>query len=273
MQIGGIARKIINLMPRYALEKAQRMAAWPILQPFIPALGRIVRGRGRISSGVGEGLLFDATESRIAYLLGTYCSEEQSLLADCISSGDIFYDVGAHVGFYSVVGARLVGEEGKVVAFEPVPEIAKKCKYNLKQNGFHNAVVVEAAVGEKKGVMKFKVDSESQASKLSETGNIEVKVICLDEWIERGEEPGPDVILIDAEGNEVEVLKGAMKTIKESRPTILVEVHGIGDRFSKFIDSCLKPIGYTARRLSGGSIPASSGVDYRAIIRPKGHIK
>lgn len=272
MSVRKILFHIIGLIPAYLLNKTKKISRWPLLKAIVPELTKKMNGKGRIRKGVGEGLFFDAKGYRFTYLLGTYCIEEQSFLADNISNEDVFYDIGAHVGFYAVIGAQLVGEKGKVFAFEPVPEMAEKCRYNLQQNGFENAKVVRVAAGRKEGTRRFRVDEMKQASKLSKDGNMTVKVVQIDEWRKKNSAPLPDIILIDAEGNEINVLEGAMETIETKKPIILVEVHGVGDEFSKFVESRLEPIGYTVNTLGGADIPASPKTYYRAVARHKTHL-
>lgn len=270
MYIRSVLLKVYEVTPEWLLNKMESLLTRPIFRPFASALSERVKGKGKIGGGAGEGLFFDATGARSAYLLGTYCKEEQSFLVSHTSSGDVFYDIGAHVGFYAVIGARLVGESGKVVAFEPIPEMVNRCKINLSENDFSNFVLVESAVGCEKKSSMFSVKSEKQGSKLSEDGSIEVKVVPLDEWIEENKSEPPDVMIIDAEGNELNVLRGAIRTIKKYKPDICVEVHGEGGHFLEYVNSNINPLGYTVDRLGGGEVPTSSDTHFRAILEPDG---
>ena len=116
-------KRILRLCPGFVI----RFIGWlqfklPILKPMINKVAqRITTGEGIIQRGMGKGLRFDATNCNPGYLAGTSAPQEQKVLADVLQEGDVFFDVGANAGFYAVIGARLVGPEGIVYAFEPTP--------------------------------------------------------------------------------------------------------------------------------------------------------
>ena len=76
----------------------------------------------------------------------------------------------------------------------------------------------------------------------------------------------PDVLLIDIEGAEIDALTGGLRTIRTHLPTILVEVHWLGDRFVQFIEQHLKPLGYTFHTYDGQPIPLGN-VRYHALLK------
>src|SRR5882757_11121436 len=78
---------------------------------------------------------------------GTLEPPVQEALRRLLAPGDVFYDIGANVGFFTILGARLVGPQGHVVAFEPVPACARAVGRNIELNGFAHAEIREAAVG------------------------------------------------------------------------------------------------------------------------------
>jgi FkbM family methyltransferase len=67
----------------------------------------------------------------------------------------VFYDIGANAGFYAIIGARCVGEQGWVYAFEPTPELAERIRYNAEINNFDHVDVVTAAVCDEDGTISF----------------------------------------------------------------------------------------------------------------------
>jgi hypothetical protein len=109
--------------------------------------GLMTAREGVIRHGIGAGLRFDATDGQPGYLLGTSQPAEQAKLAEVLTPGGVFYDVGANIGFFSTLGARLVGPGGHVFAFESFPRCAERARHNTAMNGFDNVSVVEAAVG------------------------------------------------------------------------------------------------------------------------------
>jgi FkbM family methyltransferase len=76
-------------------------------------------------------------------------------LAASLRRGETFYDVGANVGFFTLIAARLVDPGGTVVAFEPLPENVAQLRRNVELNSFRHVVVVPAAVGGESGMRSF----------------------------------------------------------------------------------------------------------------------
>ncbi len=103
-----------------------------------------------IRDGVGKGLRFKAGYN-LAYADGNNEWHVQEALAKYLRPGDVFYDIGANVGFLTVIGARLVGAGGHVIAFEPVPENAAAVRHNCALNGFGNVRIFEMAVADEVG--------------------------------------------------------------------------------------------------------------------------
>src|SRR5215813_2618674 len=84
-----------------------------------------------IRAGIGRGLRMDLSRASAWYAPGTNELPVQEVLAKWLSPGGVFYDVGANAGFFSLIASRLVGERGRVVAFEPSPAVAASLKRNV----------------------------------------------------------------------------------------------------------------------------------------------
>jgi FkbM family methyltransferase len=158
--------------------------------------------------------------------LGSYEHNKQALVAKLVKSGDIVYDVGANVGFYTVLFARLVGPTGSVVAFEPLPRNLRFLRNHVAMNRLKQVRVVDAAVGDLDGESKFADEPTGAMGKLSPTGTINVSVVSLDALIARQEIATPSLLKIDVEGAEGAVLRGAETMLRTIRPTLLVAIHG-----------------------------------------------
>ena len=91
-----------------------------------------------VLSGVASGLKFNSGPASAAYALGRNERPVQEALATYLQPGDVFYDVGANVGFFTIVGAKLVGTAGRVYAFEPVAANAGQVHHNAAINGFEH---------------------------------------------------------------------------------------------------------------------------------------
>lgn len=233
---------------------------FPILQFPLRKLASALTngGPGAIRYGEGKGLIFNAEFCNPGFLLGTSEPLEQQMLAKLLKPGDVFYDVGANAGFYCVIAARLVGPEGKVYAFEPTPELADRVEENAGLNQFNHIEVIRVAVGDCDEEVKFGVGggfsvSNSLNLATSESASITVSCITLDRFFL--EHRAPTLILMDIEGAELKALHGAMECIRKHLPTIMVEVHWIGDPFLQFYESYLRPLGYVATTYDGQPLP------------------
>lgn len=157
-----------------------------------------------------------------------YESNFESALLRYIKAGDIVWDIGANIGYYTEQILSQVGNEGKVIACEPSPLSAQLCR-KIPNKG--NLIVIESALGSKTGTTYFSLndDPTSPTNKLSNSGktsnSIEVEITTGDNI---SQELGytPNVIKIDVEGAEIEVLRGMQKVLNSSDlRAIFIEVH------------------------------------------------
>jgi FkbM family methyltransferase len=185
-------------------------------------IGRLLGGRlrtVRVLSGLARGarLELDLAFEK-AYWLGHHEPETQDYLRKHVSRGDVVYDVGAHIGFFSVCAARL----GAVVyAFEPDPANAQRVRRQAELNGLRIHVVQAAVWDSCTGVTLFGGDSSSEW-RAREQGS--VPSVTLDAFAVEHE--SPVLVKIDAEGAEGRVLRGAAELLRTRRPAILCECHG-----------------------------------------------
>lgn len=158
--------------------------------------------------------------------LSSYEYEKRILFERMIFEGDIVFDIGAHVGFYTLLASELVGISGRVIAFEPLPQNIFYLKRHLQLNRCANVKVIEAAVIEYNGTVFFEEGISSSMGHTSSQGKFRVKGVNLDEIIFNSEVPPPDCIKIDVEGDEMLVLMGAKSTLKNKHPKIFLATHG-----------------------------------------------
>ncbi len=167
--------------------------------------------------------------------LGIYEYEKQKIFTRMIKKGTVLYDIGAHVGFYTLLSSLLVGKKGKVIAFEPLPRNIFYLKRHLKLNKCENVKVIEAAVGERSGTTFFKEGEDSLRGYISSQGELKVKMVSLDELFLKGEIPPPNYMKIDVEGAELKVLLGAKEILRKFHPIIFLSTHS-----SEIHEECLK---------------------------------
>lgn len=184
-------------------------------QMTVPILRGQLRGKQWI---VGSG--------RHGCWLGTYEYDNQRVFEEWIKPGNVVFDIGAHVGFFTLLASSLVDETGKVFAFEPLPRNLNYLREHLQLNQISNVEVIEAAVSEHCGETRLNQSVSSYQTQVVERGDLQVTKVCLDDLIEYDNFPVPNYIKIDVEGHEKFALKGAQKCLSQAHPTIFLSIHG-----------------------------------------------
>lgn len=183
-------------------------------QSILPILTGPLRGRRWIvASGVH------------GYWLGTYEAALQHAITQRVTPGGVFFDVGAHAGYYSLLASRLLGPGGRVVAFEPDTRNIAHLRRHLRLNRIKNVTIVKAAVADRTGTARFARERSGFGGALSNAGSRTVATVTLDGLISAGKLPAPNYLKIDVEGAELRVLRGAAKILSASRPIIFLAVH------------------------------------------------
>jgi FkbM family methyltransferase len=155
--------------------------------------------------------------------------EEYAAFRKVVRAGSTVLDVGANVGAYTLLFAQWAGPAGRVIAFEPAPASIAGLRRQLHLNGLTGRVeVVAAAVGDAVGSASFECDGASGANALATSPRgahtITVATTTIDAFCaERGVRP--DVIKIDVEGSELDVLRGARRTLQATSIEVFIEFH------------------------------------------------
>jgi FkbM family methyltransferase len=197
-----------------------------------------------------------------------YERDEIEFVRRRLKPGDIAVDVGAHIGFFTIVMADLVGPGGRVFAFEPFDSNAELLERSITENRFEERIVFErAAVGATSGSARLTFPVETLNSGGAYllrdgtgplTGNLErrVALVALDEF----RLPRPiRFIKMDVEGAEPQVLEGAKRLLQSDRPVLLAELHptqlqrASGVSPEEFLAQ-LRGVGYRAEDLHGQPI-------------------
>ena len=174
-----------------------------------------------------------------------------------LKSGMTFLDVGAAVGWFTLIGAHMVGSEGKVLAYEPMPSRLELLRENVKLNGFENVSCFPFALSDKDG--EAYMEGPGMMRVTEKRTDTPVKTIRFDSHV-RGLNLGRvDIVKIDVEGAELRLLHGMRKTIENNpRIKIVCEVHEeqmlrYGDDWAHLFEFMSK-MGLTGREM-GGRIP------------------
>lgn len=183
----------------------------------------------------GAELLLDLQAEK-DYWLGTYEPGLDLAIRELVPPGSVAYDLGANIGYLTILLARQVGEAGRVYAFEALPDNVRRLNENLALNHLHARVQVrfgavvdcsgptQFLVGPSGGVGKAAASAGREAMQYSR--EIEVPGIALDDFVYQEGYPPPGVMKIDIEGGEVLALPGMHRVLAEARPLIFLEIHG-----------------------------------------------
>lgn len=158
-------------------------------------------------------------------LMGSYEPEQTRLFLEWVRPGDQVLDVGAHVGYYTLLASTLAGDAGAVWAFEPNPKNHRFLRAHARINRRANVHAEPAAASDADGTARFDFGTGSGTGHLAEGGALEVRTVRLDDFCrERGIRPA--AVKIDVEGAEAAVLEGARETVAGARPVIFLSTHG-----------------------------------------------
>jgi FkbM family methyltransferase len=157
-------------------------------------------------------------------LLSTYEPVSTGHFLDLVEPGATVYDIGAHMGYYTLLAANATGPDGAVVAFEPQPRNALFLRRHAQINGHRQVTVEQLALTNTSGTARFQPEG-SGTGHFAEDGEITVRMTTLDGYAAASGLP-PDVMKIDVEGAEAMILEGARTTLASARPSILLSTHG-----------------------------------------------
>lgn len=244
----------------------RRLRNLPVLGDLIHRLSHRIlpadeRVWAQIEAGPAQGLWLELNpRTGQGYLRGEAEGAVQKILAERLRPGMVFYDLGANIGFYSLLAARIVGASGQVFSFEPDDQVVGHLRRNIARNGFQNATVVEAGVWSMSGTANFIAADPSSpdrgtgrivAQGEAPSGRI-TRCVTLDDFTDTA--PPPHAIKCDVEGAEVEVFRGAQNVLKTLRPWILYEMHSdANDRASR---EFLSRFGYSFESVDGNHVIA-----------------
>ena len=184
--------------------------------PF-PVCARTKTGRRMyvdLRSGIGRGI----------YVVGEFDAAVFPPISANLAVGSTFIDIGANVGYYSMLALDIVGATGQVHAFEIDPRPLKCLAMTKRQFKLDNFHIHPVALGSSDGHVLITKDSECGNRHVAITGNgISVPMTSLDAWFAMQNLGRIDVLKIDVEGFELEVLRGGLGVIERFRPHLVIE--------------------------------------------------
>jgi FkbM family methyltransferase len=182
--------------------------------------------------------------------LGWFEAAKQRKIRDLVRQRMVCWDVGANAGFYTLLLAELVGEGGRVYAFEPVPRNVELLRRHVEINGYHNVQILPCALGDFDGETGFDPGPDASMGHLAEGGTLKVSCSRADTLLAAGLVEVPDVVKLDVEGAEAGVLRGACTAMRR-RPVVFLATHG--ETVHRICLDLLAASGYSVRALDGGA--------------------
>lgn len=207
------------------------------------------KGEVKVNISLGMKLLVSARDCGLGMYLrtkGEFEPIQTKLFLDALKPGMTVFDIGANVGYYTILASRKVGKNGKVFAFEPDPQNLKLLYKNLALNNCQNVQVIPRALTSKVGEGFLSQDlanpGESTLANKSGTKPVKVKTTTLDRFIKQNEIKKVDLVKIDIEGAEIDALEGGKEFFSQAKGVKL---------FIEANQSALAGFGKTAQDLVG----------------------
>ncbi len=266
-------RSIINRLARcYFSSFPIERGKWRLWLHFLARSGfrEVPAGVQRLKYGIRMHLDPSNFIELFSYYWSCWEPDETWVVRRLLRPGDIFVDLGANIGYFSLIAAQSVGEEGRVIALEPVPPTVQKLRRNLDLNPMKNITLYEFAVSDRTGSVRIYQPHDNNIGANSVRpgdGNAphwDVPSVTLDELLEGC--PPVRLVKIDLEGAELLAIRGFTRHLADpTGPAVLCEVT---DRFLRELGSdarqlltLMSDLGYLAyrfenRRLSPVSVAA-----------------
>lgn len=182
---------------------------------------------------------------------------EYAILDSLLSTGDWAIDVGANIGHYTKRMSEIVGEHGRIIAFEPIGDTFSLLAANLQAFRYKNVSLLNAAASDQTGIAGMSIPhfengmrNYYEASITTNGDGLQAMTLAIDSLCLPS---AVQLVKIDAEGHELNVLRGMTQLLSRDKPVLIIEVS------SREVDSFLEPLGYSRETL-----PNSPNHIYRA---------
>ena len=212
--------KIINILLNSSLVRSK----------LIISIGRIIHSFSKSDFVEIEGRkMFTQNNDGLALsIFKIYEPNQTEIVKKYVHEGDIVVDIGAHVGYYTLLMAQLVGKNGKVYSFEPDPVNFQLLKKSVEINGFENVVLIQKAVSNITDKVKlFLGDNDSAINRIYDAKlgdakeSIDVESIRIDEYFKENDEL-VNFIKIDSEGSEIKIINGMKQFLSRNQELVMM---------------------------------------------------
>jgi len=265
-----INRDIIDIAKRIYLSTPYR----PLRRLFFKLFCAVVRGRKVRACVDGITYQLDLGEAiDVGIYLNRYEPDVTAIIERICRPGFIVLDIGANVGAHALRFAKIVGDMGKVIAFEPMDYAFQKLLANIALNSFSNIIPLRIALCDRNlpgQEIQFRSSWPTKGKPKGKSSIVDFK--RLDDWYKSERIDRVDLIKLDVDGNERSVLLGAESILGEQHPTILIEAWGPNlsdENRNPFL--ALKEIGYRFYDISNDE--EYSGIDsMRELVSKNGRL-
>ena len=208
----------------------------------------------------GNKMLLDLKDKGIStdlILDGVRESISVKIMKEELEKGDIVVDIGANIGYYALIEAKIIGSKGMVYAIEPSPRNFERLQRNVKLNDCSNMALYQTAIGDRRGIEHLNISLHSNLNSVTINKNkktidrMEVNIITLDEFL-KGKQY-PNLIRMDLEGYEYNVIKGMKNTLKDKKSLkLFIEFHPhlIDRKKTLFVLKTLKDNGFETKKIT-----------------------
>ncbi|MDX2193725.1 MAG: FkbM family methyltransferase [Gemmatimonadales bacterium] len=234
---GGGALRLLRAIGSRVAGRGLGLGRSPTVRRLWGALLRAAspgRGELRVDTALAGTLFVRLDGSGLAedlVSLGVWERAESARFLALVAPGMTVLDVGANIGWYTMLAARAVGPAGRVIAVEPDPDCCDRIRRAAAANGHAHVTVVQAAASDRAGRATFHLDAESWGHSLGAAnvgrpaGTLEVETRTLDAIAAELPPPGRvDVLKVDVQGAEGMALAGAAALLRRDRPALLMEL-------------------------------------------------
>ncbi len=225
-------RGLVALMNAVSASAAARFGTHArsarMLRPLVNALLPTAPTTVVVRAGAARGtrLRIDPRHEKF-YWTGLYEVGVQETFVRVLRPGATVWDVGAHIGFFTALAARCVGPGGRVHAFEPLPANRIRLLETIELNRLGVEVHPTAVAGRAGTRQLYGHSSTSMWSLVERTGaqRVEVPCVTLDDLLAERSFGIPALVKIDAEGAELDILRGGLRLVTETSAVLVVEFH------------------------------------------------
>ncbi|HEX7153847.1 MAG TPA: FkbM family methyltransferase [Thermoanaerobaculia bacterium] len=203
---------------------------------------------------LGGGLVMELEPSLLGWTVfeeGVWEEAQTRIVRELLRPGDVVLNVGANTGYYTLIAAAAVGPHGAVHAFEIQPAMTAILRRNIARNRLTNITVVESGCFSREGEAFIHKPGDPGSARIAFAGEgVRVPLTTIDRYA--AALPRVDVILIDTEGADLDVLKGATGVLERCHPAVLAEAHHLeafGGSEAELRALMLR-FGYTVRELT-----------------------